>query len=530
MKVMMLGWEFPPHISGGLGTACFGLTQGLSVHGVEVLFVVPRAHGDEDQRYVRVTGANQVSLVDVIPGARRSVEHAWTSMESEEIERTAAVLERVDRAAAQPDGGAAIERVDRAAAQPDGGAAIERADRAAAAPGDGEALERFGRMLEILAIDSPLVPYLDEKRYVERLKLLRERRARAPATEAESKFRLEHLKSWLVRHRAHSGHVDEIAASLTQRGTLEFSGLYGPNLMAEVSRYAVAVAELARTREFDVIHAHDWMTAPAGIAAARISGKPLVLHVHASEYDRSGENVNWAVREIEQLGLDGADIVVCVSHYTANLLQQKYRIDPKKLRVVHNAVTQREQVEQLHVEKTIDEPIVLFLGRVTFQKGPDYFLEAASRVIKIEPNVKFVMSGSGDMLPVMIERAARLGLARHMHFTGFLKGSDVERMYAMADIYVMPSVSEPFGITPLEAMALDTPVVLSRQSGVSEVLRNALKVDFWDVQDIANKVLALLKYPALRDQLTEDGREEIRRIRWEYPAALVRDVYRELVA
>jgi glycosyltransferase involved in cell wall biosynthesis len=472
-----------------------------------VLFVVPRAQGDEDQRFVRVTGANQVSIADVIPGARRSFERASTSAEVEEREEWRTVAKLDGRAPAAAHGGHASTDTT-----------------------EGDAWERIGRTLEILAIDSALAPYLGEKQYAERLKTLRERRARRASSPAEPSTHVEHLKSWLTRHRTFSEHVEEVAASLTKRGTLEFSGLYGPNLMAEVSRYAVAVAALARTREFDVIHAHDWMTAPAGLAAARISGKPLVLHVHASEYDRSGENVNWAVRELEQLGLDGADRVVCVSHYTANIVQTKYRVDPRKLRVVHNAVTQREQVERLHVEKTIDEPIVLFLGRVTFQKGPDYFLEAASRVVKIEPNVKFVMSGSGDMLPVMIERAARLGLARHMHFTGFLKGADVERMYAMADIYVMPSVSEPFGITPLEAMALDTPVVLSRQSGVSEVLRNALKVDFWDVQDIANKVLALLRYPALRDQLTEEGREEIRRIRWEYPAALVRDVYRELVA
>jgi glycosyltransferase involved in cell wall biosynthesis len=346
----------------------------------------------------------------------------------------------------------------------------------------------------------------------------------------EAKAAVEELKRVLLQHRELGDQTEGIAETIVRRGKLDFSGFYGPDLMAEVARFALAVAQVARSKSFDVIHAHDWMTVPAGLVAARISGKPLVVHVHACEYDRSGENVNHAVRDIEQLGLDGADLVVCVSHYTANIIQSRYRVDARKLRVVHNAVTHRQQVEHLHETKHIEEPIVLFLGRVTFQKGPDYFLEAAARVIKIEPDVKFVMSGSGDMLPVMIERAARLGLARHMHFTGFLKGSDVERMYAMADIYVMPSVSEPFGISPLEAMALDTPVVLSRQSGVSEVLRNALKVDFWDVQDMANKILALLKYPALRDQLMEEGREEISRIRWEYPAGLVRDVYRELVA
>jgi glycosyltransferase involved in cell wall biosynthesis len=490
----MLGWEFPPHISGGLGTACYGLTQGLSTHGVEVLFVVPRAHGDEDQRYVRIIGANEVEMVDVVPGRTRRGRRSRTlrGERAESQSRTTSISEAT---------------------------AVEEG-----------AWERIGQSLEILAIDSALTPYLTAESYLERLTSLRERgridgESNAPAREA-----VEELRRVLSHYHHFAGQADAIAEALVKRGRLEFSGFYGTDLMAEVARFALAVSQVARTREFDVIHAHDWMTVPAGLVAARISGKPLVVHVHASEYDRSGENVNHAVREIEQLGLDGADLVVCVSHYTANLLQQKYRVDPKKLRVVHNAVTHKQQIEHLHEEKHIEEPIVLFLGRVTFQKGPDYFLEAAARVIKIEPNVKFVMSGSGDMLPVMIERAAKLGLARHMHFTGFLKGSEVERMYAMADIYVMPSVSEPFGISPLEAMALDVPVVLSRQSGVSEVLRNALKVDFWDVQDMANKILALLRYPALRDQLMEEGRDEISRIRWEFPAGLVRDVYRELVA
>lgn len=290
------------------------------------------------------------------------------------------------------------------------------------------------------------------------------------------------------------------------------------------------VGEIARRERIDVIHAHDWMTYPAGLVAKAITGKPLVLHMHACEYDRSGEAVDARIRDLEQAGFDGADRIACVSHYTANTLRRFYRVDKTKLRVVHNAVTHNEATRLLHEEKAIPEPIVLFLGRVTFQKGPDYFIDAAARVIEVEPRVKFVMSGSGDMLPRMVERAARKGLARHMHFTGFLRGRDVERMYAMADIYVMPSVSEPFGISPLEAMALDTPVVVSRQSGVSEVLANALKVDFWDVDGMANKILALLRYPALSQQLVEDGREEIRRLRWDTQGALMKQVYQELVA
>jgi glycogen(starch) synthase len=453
MRALMFGWEFPPHISGGLGTACFGLTQGLSSHGVEVIFVVPRAFGDEDARFVSVVGANRVPM----PG----------------VQGTSARRTRERKRVSEEPGSPASS------------------------------------IVELLEIESPLTPYLTEIEYLERLREIEG---------AGGRKRSEVLRS-----------LEELlGVRATAGGPLPFTGGYGPTLMSEVARFSLVAAQIARERAFDVVHAHDWMTLPAGLAAARASGKPLVFHVHACEYDRSGEHVNERVRDLEQLGLDVADRVVCVSHYTAGVLRRRYRVDPGKIRVVHNAVTHREQVDLLHVQRAIDEPIVLFLGRVTFQKGPDYFLEAAARVIKIQPRVKFVMSGSGDMLPVMIERAAKLGLARHVHFTGFLKGEDVERMYAMADIFVMPSVSEPFGITPLEAMALDTPVVLSRQSGVSEILRNALKVDFWDVDDIANKILALLAYPALVEQLTLEGKEEIQRLRWEGPAGLVRDVYREL--
>jgi len=482
MKVLMFGWEFPPHISGGLGTACYGLTQGLAHHGVEVLFVVPRAFGDEDTRFVAVTGANQV---------------------------------RIPEAVEEPRGAAASRRT-----------AAKRRRREAGAAVAEDPLAEAQSLVELLAIESPLTPYLTEVEYLARLT---EQEEWSPARRSELLAALEEILR-VPRGTSRSGSpVAEVVRRILSHGPLHFSGGYGPNLMSEVARFAIVATEIARTRAFDVVHCHDWMTLPAGLAAARAARKPLVFHVHACEYDRSGENVNERVRDLEQLGLDAADRIVCVSHYMADMLRRHYRVAAGKIRVAHNAVTHKDQVATLQVQRTIEEPIVLFLGRVTFQKGPDYFLAAAARVVKIEPRVKFVMSGSGDMLPVMIERAARLGLARHVHFTGFLKGADVERMYAMADIYVMPSVSEPFGITPLEAMKLDTPVVLSRQSGVSEVLRNALKVDFWDVDDIANKILALLRYPALVEQLTSEGREEISRLRWEHPASVVRDVYRELV-
>jgi glycosyltransferase involved in cell wall biosynthesis len=372
-----------------------------------------------------------------------------------------------------------------------------------------------------LAIESLLAPYLDRGQYRARL-AASERRAPEPAPPADQ-----------PAPRAHEAALRADAApphAAAPRRLLEFSGGYGADLFGEVARYAQAVAALAARERFDVIHAHDWMGVPAGIAARAASGKPLVFHVHACESDRAARHPDARVQAIEQLGLEQADRIVCVSHYTAGVLQRGYRVDPARIRVVHNALTQREQLLNVHVEKAIAEPIVLFLGRVTAQKGPGYFLEAAARVLRVRPDVRFVVAGSGDRLGETIELAARLGLARNVHFTGFLRGEEVERMYAMADVYVMPSVSEPFGIAPLEAMALDVPVIVSRQSGVAEVLRNALKVDYWDVQGLADKILAVLAYPALAKELQEEGRAEARSMRWDAPAGKLRELYAELGA
>ncbi len=406
----MLGWEFPPHISGGLGTACQGLVEGVTHQGVDVLFVLPRAEGDERAGSAEILGCN-----------------------------------RFDE------------------------------------PASPEPPARF----ETIVVPSTLTPYASP----------------APRT----------------------------AASATQTGPAPFTGGYGPGLLDEVARYAEVVGEIARTASFDVIHAHDWMTFPAAAAIAAESGKPLVAHIHASEYDRSPGAPNPDVLAIEQRGLDSADRVICVSHFTARTVETKYHVPHSRIRVVHNAVTQSEQQEEWHLTRSIDEPVVLFLGRVTGQKGPAYFLEAAKRVLELRPEVKFVMSGSGDMLPEMVELSARLGIERSVHFTGFLRGADVERMFGMADLYVMPSVAEPFGISPLEAMAQDVPVIVSRQSGVSEILQHALKVDFWDVEELANKILAVLARPSLRNMLVEEGKDEVDRMRWDERGLRVKHVYEELV-
>lgn len=388
----MLGWEFPPHISGGLGTACAGIVRGLATGGVRVLFVLPRVSGGEQAAGAEIVGAE------------------------------------------------------------------------------------LGDAVETRAVASSLRPYE------------------------------------------------------TPVAPRRLTGRYGRGLEEEVERYADAVARIAARERFEVVHAHDWMTWPAALRAARAADVPLVVHVHSLEHDRAGPRANPAITEIEQRGLDAADAVVCVSRYTADQVKRRYRADPAKLRVVHNATSPGDAPPPPRGPRSIDDPVVLFLGRVTYQKGPEAFLEAAARVVRSMPRVKFVVAGSGDLLPALVERTARLGLARHVHFTGFLRGADVEKAWSSADVFVMPSVSEPFGIAPLEAAARSVPAIVSRQSGVTEVLHGALLVNSWDVDDLANKILALLHRPPLRRELTARGLVDASRLTWEGQAALLRRVYEELLA
>ena len=301
--------------------------------------------------------------------------------------------------------------------------------------------------------------------------------------------------------------------------------------MSEVYRYACAAAAIARRLEFDVIHVHDWMTYPAGMLVKRLTGKPLVAHIHALEHDRSGDNLNRAVAGIEKAGMEAADRVVAVSHYTKQEVMEQYGIPEEKISVVHNAVSRNDIHKSVVIpERCRHEKRVLFMGRVTYQKGPDYFVEAAKLVLDRLPHTRFIMAGSGDMLPNMVRRVAHLRIGDRFHFTGFLRNGEVDRMYAMSDLYVMPSVSEPFGIAPLEAMAYDVPVLISRQSGVAEVVRNAIKVDFWDVREMANKICALLAYPLLAAEEVRNCREELTNIRWENAATKLRVIYDQLVA
>ena len=427
----MFGWEFPPHIAGGLGTACYGMTRGLARNGVEVVFVMPRAYGDEDQRFVRVVNASDVETI----GTR---DHEF----SEEL------LEKVS----------------------------------------------------FIHIDSNMLPYISPEEY--------------------AAYHDEFVRS---------GRTHEWTDVWKQRYT--FSGKYGANLMEEVARYAVVAAQVAKDLEgqFDVIHAHDWLTYFAGIAAKRVSGKPLVVHMHATEFDRSGENINRRVYAIEKAGMQAADRVIAVSELTRRIVIGKYGILADKVVTVHNAVRFGES-EDAVPERAVKDKVVTFLGRITYQKGPDYFVEAAAKVLQRVSDVRFVMAGSGDLMNHVVRRVAQLGIADRFHFTGFLKGGEVQRMFRLSDVYVMPSVSEPFGISPLEAMRSGVPVIISRQSGVAEVLDYAIKVNYWDVDALADAIYGLLTYPALGRMFASKGLEEVTGLKWTNAAAKIKTVYETVVA
>ena len=408
----MFGWEFPPHILGGLGTASFGLTRGMSMQpDMDITFVIPKPWGDEDQSFLRIIGANMVPVV-------------WRDVDWNHVNN------------------------------------------------------RIGSFLH------PDTYY--------------------------------HFRNGIKYDFIHIGTND--------LGCIQFSGRYPDNLLEEIGNYEAVASVLAHSLDFDIIHSHDWLTYPAGIFAKRISGKPMVIHVHATDYDRSRGNVNPDVYRIEKEGMDAADHIITVSNLTRNTVIEKYHQDPAKVTTVHNAVEPLDFVDELHKSERKDK-VITFLGRITMQKGPEYFVEVAARVLATTDGVRFVMAGSGDMMDKMVRLAAKKGIADKFHFTGFLKGRNVYEMLAESDVYMMPSVSEPFGISPLEAMQCGTPSIISKQSGCAEILDHAIKTDYWDIDAMADYIHAIVKYPAMYKSLRENGLAEIDQIRWEYAGQKVRAIY-----
>ena len=416
MKALMFGWEFPPHILGGLGTASYGLTRGMSEQpDMEITFVIPKPHGDEDQSFLNIIGACNVPVV--------WKENSWEHVNN-----------------------------------------------------------RIGKIM-----------HPDEY-------------------------------FWLrngIKYDYRRIYTNDL-------GCIGFSGKYPDNLIEEISNYEAVASVLAHQLDFDVIHSHDWLTYPAGRFAKQISGKPLVIHVHATDFDRSRGKVNPTVYKIEKDGMDAADHIITVSDLTRRTVIEKYHQHPNKVTTVHNAVEPLPDVDSF-VKTPRKDKIVTFLGRITMQKGPEYFVEAAARVLSKTKNVRFVMAGSGDMMNAMIDLAAKRGIADRFHFPGFLRGRDVNEMLAQSDVYIMPSVSEPFGISPLEAMQVGTPSIISYQSGCAEILTHVVKTDYWDIDAMADAIYGIVTYPAMYKSMKELGLEEVNNIKW-YDAGLkVRAIYDKVI-
>lgn len=441
MRVLMFGWEFPPHISGGLGTACHGLTESLSKQNVDILFVVPKLFGGEQVERVRFISASDIRFKKSQPFISVSAERSKQShQETEKITR--------------------------------------------------------------LEIESSISPYRT----------------------SETTYPVTDLKNWNYELE-----FEKSAQELRDTDdfySYNFSGSYGPNLVDEVERYAEVAGEIARQYKFDVIHVHDWMTIPAGIVAKQVSGKPLVVHIHSTEVDRSGEHTDRTLFNIEQKGLENADVILAVSKWTKTILINRYKISSNRIRTVHNGILFRPKPSMSELP-SIGSHVVTFLGRLTYQKGPLYFVEAAQKVLQKFPDAHFIVVGSGDLFPKVIERVAELKLSSRFHFTGFLKGENVDKIWSTSSVYVMPSVSEPFGITPLEAIQAGVPVIVSNQSGVSEVMPHAIKVDFWNTDELANAICNVLAYDSLSSTLQKNAQEEIKKITWDKAARKLKHIYHE---
>ncbi len=463
MRVLMLGWEFPPFISGGLGTACHGLTRALGRQGVEVVFVLPKA-----------VSPNTPSHVKLLP---RATANGTLASHAADLPSLNDVLSSQEYAPGKSLEHVTFRVVPSAVANPYQAAAAEQ----------------------------DVTPQQKRVQRARLMELIGEGRL-GPGLSARAAF----------------------AASRFDPGQ---NPMYAGDMLVESKRYADLCVRIALRETFDVIHAHDWMSFPAGLAVAAVTGKPFIAHVHSTEYDRSGVHINQPIYDLERRGVHGALRVIAVSHLTKSILQHRYHLDPEKIEVVYNGIETDGGVPTLRslgrgmIRK--GDKIVLFLGRITLQKGPEYFVAAARKVLEKIEHVKFVMAGSGDKIREVMDLAEQQGIGSKIIFTGFLRGKDVERVFRAADVYVMPSVSEPFGIAPLEAISHDVPVILSKQSGVSEVLTHVLKVDFWDVEDIANKIIAVLKHPPLSSTLREHADIELRKLTWDDAAGKCVNVYHD---
>ena len=462
MNVLMFGWEFPPHISGGLGIACHGLTEALGNDGVNVLFVVPTLMGEEQMTRGKLINASKI----VVP----------IQKESRAIKSTAS-----DRATT------------------------------VVLPGEPRSVAADEEKLTMLRVPSPLSPYHSSVENCESVEYIHWNHS------FEEKYSIS---------RIYPAASDE-KLDPTDGITYHFSGFYGPDLIEEVNKYAIVANAISTQYAFDIIHAHDWMTFKAGIEAKKMTDKPLIVHIHATEFDRAGTKGQKEVYKLEREGMLLADRVIAVSERTKAIVVREYEIPEEKITVVHNGISPTGNIPG-KLEAPLGPHVVTFLGRITYQKGPLYFVEAARKVLNQFPTAHFLVAGAGDLLPAMIERVAQLRISTNFHFTGFVKKEDVEKIWSLSGVYVMPSVSEPFGITPLEAIQSGVPVIISNQAGVGEVMPHAIKIDFWDTAALAEAICSVLKYKSLSKTLKKNSSAEIKNISWKKASQKIKTLYHEL--
>lgn len=305
---------------------------------------------------------------------------------------------------------------------------------------------------------------------------------------------------------------------------------YGSTIYDEAMRFGELAKGWAQTQPHDILHAHDWMSYPAAMKAHRQSGRPWVAHIHATEYDRTDGHVNPQIAEIEYQGLNDANRVIAVSNYTKKVIEKRYSIASDKISVIHNGVDV-SQFEPVAFRKLFArDQIVLFVGRLTYQKGIQYFLESAKQVLEMNPNTVFLVVGAGDMEQRLIMDASYMGIGSRVLFPGFMSGNRLRQLYQMADVFVMPSVSEPYGIVALEAVAAGTPTIISKQSGVAETLKNVWTVDFWDVQKMSRQILNALNFPSFSREIAKMAQQEATALTWESAARKTLDVYRSVLS
>lgn len=424
LKVLMLGWEFPPLINGGLGVACYGLAKELSKI-TDLSIILPKADPNFVMQNTETIGLNNF---DIEKFNITSSNYTYSFINDIEI------------------------------------------------------------------VNSNMLPY-----QIKETEVFEKKYSTSEITQVKSKMR-------------------------TELDVFDTKDLYDGAIGERVYNFAKIATLLSAHKDFDIIHAHDWMTFVAGMEIKAHSGKPLVLHVHSLEADRTSvDNKSW-IYQIEKSAMEYADVIIPVSHYTGHVIQTHYGISADKIAPVHNGI---EQIQAFRSESSLPEKVVLFLGRITNQKGPEHFFETAAKVLEFMPNVRFVMAGSGNMMKELIEKGAYKNLGNRFHFTGFLSTEKVRQLYSIADVYVMPSVSEPFGLSALEAAQFGVPCVISKQSGVSEVLPSALKADFWDVEKMASNIISILKYKGLRDQLIKDAYYDLSKISWADSAKQILEVYQK---